>query len=113
MKDKGFFKFILATVCFCIIGVLLIACVSTIKPTPKPKQSDIIRKEFNFRLLFVKSIPFMPNARARAIFKNGTCYVMLKEEDYPGCLLHEMRHCLEGAWHGNTINDEYCEDNKQ
>ena len=104
MRNSGRFWLFLY---FCLMVLLLSACSST----PKPKQSDIVRKEFNFRLLFVKNIPNMPKARARAIFKDGTCYVMLKEEDYLGCLLHEVRHCLEGAWHGNDVNDEYCEEN--
>ena len=104
MRNSGRFWLFLY---FCLMVLLLSACSST----PKPKQSDIIRKEFNFRLLFVNSIPFRPKARALGIFKDGTCYVILKKGDYLGCLLHEMRHCLEDAWHGHENNDEYCEGN--
>lgn len=27
----------------------------------------------------------------------NTCTIFL--QSYPGCLLHEIRHCIEGQWH--------------
>ena len=36
----------------------------------------------------------------------NTCYIWLRE--YPKCLAHEMRHCMEGNWHGNAASSEDC-----
>jgi hypothetical protein len=39
-------------------------------------------------------------------YTENTCVIVLKQ--YPVCLLHEFRHCLEGQWHdGNSSEDCY------
>lgn len=39
--------------------------------------------------------------------KIHSCEIVLSK--YPVCLLHEMRHCLEGEWHPNNVqNSEDC-----
>jgi hypothetical protein len=39
--------------------------------------------------------------------KSGNiCHIYLRR--YPRCLAHEVRHCLEGAWHGNKPNYDDC-----
>jgi len=37
---------------------------------------------------------------------DDTCIIQLSE--YPGCLGHEVMHCLSGQWHGTEDNDDYC-----
>ena len=34
------------------------------------------------------------------------CVIILRQ--YPICLLHEIRHCLEGNWHEGRTSDEDC-----
>jgi hypothetical protein len=34
------------------------------------------------------------------------CQIVLRK--YPRCLLHEVRHCIEGAWHDDRPNTEDC-----
>jgi hypothetical protein len=41
----------------------------------------------------------------RAYWSDGKCIIVLKE--YPTCLAHEVRHCLEGHWH-KTPSDRDC-----
>ena len=36
----------------------------------------------------------------------NTCVITLRE--YPVCLLHEIRHCLEGQWHPGRTSNEAC-----
>ena len=42
-----------------------------------------------------------------AMYQDGRCIIILRE--YPNCLLHEMRHCIEGEWHPgrDTLEDCY------
>lgn len=35
------------------------------------------------------------------------CTITLRE--YPVCLQHEVRHCLEGKWHGDDPSGEDCQ----
>lgn len=35
-----------------------------------------------------------------------TCEIVLRK--YPQCLAHEVRHCLEGEWHGSRNSDAGC-----
>lgn len=47
---------------------------------------------------------------SRAHYKDGqvqSCEIILKR--YPACLLHEIRHCIEGDWHPrDEPNTEDC-----
>lgn len=36
----------------------------------------------------------------------NTCVITLQE--YPVCLLHEIRHCFEGQWRPGRESDEDC-----
>lgn len=47
-------------------------------------------------------IPSKPWAVGSAQFKNGVCIITIRPEYYiNSCLGHELRHCLEGPWHGD------------
>lgn len=41
-----------------------------------------------------------------AFIGGDTCTIILKR--YPKCLKHEIRHCLEGQWHGENESSEDC-----
>jgi hypothetical protein len=41
-----------------------------------------------------------------AYITDTECAIVLKQ--YPVCLLHEVRHCLEGQWHGDKPSSEDC-----
>ena len=45
--------------------------------------------------------------RGYSITRNGKCYVYILEEWYPYLLDHEIRHCFEGHWHGDSRNIEH------
>jgi len=44
--------------------------------------------------------------RGLAVWQEGECQILLRE--YPQCLLHEVRHCIEGDWHKGRETDEDC-----
>ena len=48
--------------------------------------------------------PYSRAGYARVV--GDKCYITLRE--YPICLKHEVRHCYEGAWHGNEISSDDC-----
>lgn len=54
----------------------------------------------------------MPNQygsheQGQAVVNCDTCHITLRE--YPVCLAHEMRHCIEGQWHPPMVaNDDDC-----
>lgn len=41
-----------------------------------------------------------------AFIGGDTCTIILKR--YPKCLKHEIRHCLEGQWHGENESSQDC-----
>jgi hypothetical protein len=41
-----------------------------------------------------------------AVMRPGICEITLRK--YPICLLHEIRHCIEGNWHEGRDSDEDC-----
>jgi len=46
-------------------------------------------------------------AGSYVMLSNGTCLIMLRQ--YPICLAHEVRHCLEGHFHsGEEHNSDDC-----
>lgn len=39
---------------------------------------------------------------AKALWNNGVCTITINPSKYThSCLGHELRHCLEGMWHGS------------
>lgn len=40
----------------------------------------------------------------------GVCFIKLQQ--YPVCLQHEMRHCIEGDWHQGYESDDDCFEDK-
>jgi len=84
------------------IALALIGCSSTPEPT-------VIDKEFNFRLLLVEQ-PTNKGKQVAAwsVWDAVTCIVILKKSEYPRCLLHEIRHCIEHQWHKNKTTTEDC-----
>lgn len=47
------------------------------------------------------------NVRAYAeLYPDGKCIIYLRQ--YPQCLSHEVRHCLEGNWHEGRKSEEGC-----
>lgn len=46
------------------------------------------------------------NTAGIAYITDTECVIVLKQ--YPVCLLHEVRHCLEGQWHGDKPSSEDC-----
>ena len=68
-----------------------------------PQTYTLERKTVTVTVVEVKGLPTLGRA---SWSNNGTCFIALRE--YPKCLQHEMRHCLEGKWHGDTKNDDDC-----
>ena len=68
----------------------------------KEKNDQVVKIGFKFELLLVDSfngsVPF--GTIAYSIYEPGHCVIVMKKDKYPQCLQHELRHCLEGDWHG-------------
>lgn len=89
------------------IRYLLIACLTVvmgcalasdvIKPPPQQLQTIFI--------VILKIDPNLPTL-GLAEMRPGSCIITLRT--YPICLLHEIRHCTEGQWHGNKKSSEDC-----
>lgn len=75
----------------------------------QPNNLGIVHPSF---MLHIRQAPeqLEPNQNGTATLMqlNGqrVCVVNLRE--YPRCLLHEVRHCIEGAWHDERPNSEDC-----
>jgi len=80
--------------------IMLVACSSA--PT-----YNINAKDFWFSLRLVDEMPEYW-IHGIAEWDNIQCRVTLVRQEYPRCLQHEVRHCLEGGWHGNYYNSDDC-----
>ena len=62
----------------------------------------IERDQFRLELRVVPGL----ETRGLAVWQEGECQILLRK--YPECLLHEMRHCIEGDWHPGRETDWDC-----
>lgn len=54
----------------------------------------------------IESDNLQQRVKGRTMQAGDKCLIILRE--YPYCLQHEVRHCLEGPWHGDQPNGEDC-----
>lgn len=80
-----------------LLCVLLTGCDSLDAPMPVLERTASI--------INVKIDPALPTL-GHAQWSGQLCTITLRK--YPVCLQHEVRHCLEGKWHGDGHNDEDC-----
>ena len=78
-----------------LLCLLLTGCAA-------PQTYTLERKTVKITVVEVKQLPTL----GRAAWSKDTCFIALRE--YPKCLGHEVRHCLEGKWHGDSLNDSDC-----
>jgi hypothetical protein len=86
-----------------ILAILLLSGCASFDVPPAPQ---IGRSVFS---LYVQEgdLPKGVNGTATFYETLNVCVVVLRE--YPMCLLHEIRHCIEGAWHDARPNSEDCQ----
>ncbi len=89
---------IVRTKCALLMGCVLFSGCAAMYP-----KVPILRDEF--RLIFRFDENPMPNdssAVASASWSGDWCIIRVKRAYYNHkCLGHELRHCLEGKWHGD------------
>jgi len=95
-----------------LLVLLLTACGDTGKSTfSASKPPVIVHPQFHFTIYERPEQLPAPNVNGTATLVElggaRMCIVNLRE--YPRCLLHEIRHCIEGDWHDPDVpNDEDC-----
>jgi hypothetical protein len=92
------------------LALLLTGCATVDRVFGPAEFSTITNSRF---VLVVQENPAMPmNQQGEATWldfgpgRDKHCIVTLKR--YPVCLLHEIRHCIEGDWHGAFPNGDDC-----
>lgn len=81
-----------------LISLLLSGC-STIKP-------DIYQTSFHLRFVPSENLtkPGYETVKALTSPGDGICTIKMDMRYYShDCLGHELRHCLEGFWHGDDV----------
>lgn len=75
-----------------------------------PPKPTIMQTSFAFELVIDSSVSSQHSTLGvtygRAEYAPGYCRITLRE--YPTCLLHEIRHCIEGDFHPNIDSVEDC-----
>ena len=63
----------------------------------------IERTEALIHLKLVDQINYKPGYVAHGLSRcaNGVCVVEIRRDRYPECVEHEVRHAMEGPWHGS------------
>jgi hypothetical protein len=89
-----------------LLSLLLAGCASFDAPVPK----EIVHSQFHFTIYERPELLPAPNVHGTATLLDfggqRVCVVNLRQ--YPVCLLHEIRHCIEGNWHDEKPNSEDC-----
>ena len=80
---------------------LVLLCLIMLTGCTTPTYT-LERNSIKITVIEVKQLPTL----GHAAWTKDTCFIALRE--YPKCLQHEIRHCLEGKWHGDTKNDDDC-----
>lgn len=82
--------------------VLLTGCDSNAFGHP---PATLKRSEFTVK---VREAELAANVYGLSVWDEAgqTCHVILLQ--YPTCLLHEIRHCIEGNWHPGDETTEDC-----
>lgn len=85
-----------------LLAVLLLSGCAVFDAPPEP---EIKRSTFS---LYVQEGDLPANVNGMATYYEtlNVCVIVLRE--YPVCLLHEIRHCIEGQWHDDRPNSEDC-----
>ena len=87
-----------ASFCAVALAVLLYGCSFN---TPKAVMQRSVTT-----ITVIESDNMPRRVQGRAMQAGDKRLIILSE--YPYCLQHEVRHCLEGQWHGDQPNDEDC-----
>lgn len=83
--------------CASLLVAVLVACASFDTPEPVLERTASI--------ITVKIDPTLTTL-GNSQWSGQLCTITLRE--YPTCLAHEVRHCLEGKWHGNRVSNRDC-----
>ena len=97
MKRQRFWG-MYALACASLVVFLALLLVGCATPQPNKIQQD--------SFVFGMTIDPELETLGRAEWSPGFCKIYLRE--YPACLLHELRHCIEGTWHGDRSSDWDC-----
>ena len=85
------------------LSVVLSAALALSLVGCEAEPSGVIAQDkFRVQLRVVPGL----ETRGLAVWQKGECQILLRK--YPECLLHEMRHCIEGDWHPGRETDEDC-----
>ena len=84
-----------------LIVLALLAFTGCAQPQP-----TILRNSFSVHVEVTDKLPANTLGYATFYPNMNTCVVQLRT--YPVCLLHEIRHCIEGNWHRGRESSEDC-----
>lgn len=85
---------ILSTICLIITGC----------QEPPPKKERIPFDKYVSNIVIEEDVNLPTLGRQYTL--GGVCFIKLRE--YPMCLQHEVRHCIEGNFHEGKKSDEDC-----
>lgn len=86
-----------------LLALTLLLSGCAIFDSPQPQ---IIRNAFIVSISESDNLPHNVLGTATYYPTINACVIALRK--YPQCLLHEIRHCIEGDWHGDLPNSDDC-----
>lgn len=98
--------------CYRGVNILIVFCLAMASLMLNGCSTQ--KKEFaekSFHISVSEDFYIKPQGMARLVYDDKgvlkSCHIVLKH--YPTCLLHELRHCIEGDWHPrDEPNTEDC-----
>ena len=84
-----------------LLCLMLTGCTA-FDPAEPPKP---IRPKAFIQLELVSAVTMPGHEKAAGVAlctTTGICHIQIRRDHYPQCVEHEVRHALEGAWHGDT-----------
>ena len=81
------------------LSLLSVGCATT---------HNIQTDNVDIKFTIVDELPNRALATALFDFHNNICLVKIRRDVYPYCIVHEIRHCVEGNWHEGVSTTYDC-----
>lgn len=99
MKRSTIIRICWACSAACVLALTLLLSGCVADPLPKMARNSA-------QILVVENPNLPANVLGTYKWFGNMCVIYLRE--YPTCMAHEVRHCLEGDWHGDRVSNRDC-----
>lgn len=92
-----------------MLSVLAVITIAGLAGCGEPDPTSINQIDFDLKIRLVDEVRYNDAiVSGLSEWGEGWCIVTLPVDEYPRCLQHEIRHCIEGDFHAGHKSYEDC-----